>query len=273
MPIIGLDIGLTYIDDTSGVATLNGGLVLGHTFADRRSRYSLMQQPAQIDLLAIDGPVLAGPTVNYAVRACEKIMIWHPFHDRCKPGDSSVPGTGQALRRSGCDTAEQFESIVLTNVALVFPRLIKDKAIVEAFPNGFLGVMLPDTCFTAMPKLERGEKFDWLYEKFIASAAFPSLQAILNGAPAALWAAVVANGQHDERAALICLLTALCVSHQKYVAFGDTTGGYFFMPPWELWHSWAKTAFRANVNRAQLALGAPVDIWRDGITVALNALP
>jgi len=44
-----------------------------------------------------------------------------------------------------------------------FPRVWGEHNLVEAFPNAFLGVILPSKCFDVMPKLKRGRKFDWLY--------------------------------------------------------------------------------------------------------------
>ena len=49
-----------------------------------------------------------------------------------------------------------------SRVTSIFPR-VRDGAVVEAFPNAFLGVCLDNEVFTNMPVLSRGEKFDWLY--------------------------------------------------------------------------------------------------------------
>jgi len=76
------------------------------------------------------------------------------------------------------------------------------------------------------------------------------------------WAAVANNAQHDEQAALICALTALCVWRGNYTAVGDPLGGYFFLPPWELWQQWAKDALHENRRDRRLQTNALV--WING---------
>ena len=48
------------------------------------------------------------------------------------------------------------------------------------------------------------------------------------------------NRDHEERAALVCLLTAASVAAGRYTAVGDDEGGYFFLPPFALWGEWAR---------------------------------
>ena len=46
-----------------------------------------------------------------------------------------------------------------------FPRVWGAHNLVEAFPNAFMGVLLPSDCFDRLPKLGRGKKFEWLYDE------------------------------------------------------------------------------------------------------------
>jgi hypothetical protein len=42
-----------------------------------------------------------------------------------------------------------------------FPVSLSD-SIVEAFPNAFLGVLMPEEELLSAPGLKRGRRFDWL---------------------------------------------------------------------------------------------------------------
>ena len=110
----------------------------------------------------------------------------------------------------------------------VFPRVFADHNIVEAFPNAFIGVTLPDAEFESTPG--RGDKFDWLYDRWVDWRVADNLKAVLHWEREAFWRAVIENKHHDERAALVCALTALCVLRGLYVAVGEPSGGYFFLP-------------------------------------------
>ncbi len=143
------------------------------------------------------------------------------FQRRCKPGLSHVPGTGRNLRVAGWASARQLKSIVPTRpLAAEFPR-VDDCNIVEAFPNAYLGVCLSAEAYEGMVKLRRGQKFDWLYDHWVGHQLFRGVIAELC-------------------AAIVCLLTAAGVASGRYVAVGDPSGGYFFLPPWSRWAAWAR---------------------------------
>lgn len=134
-----------------------------------------------------------------------------------------------------------------------FPRVVAEN-IVEAFPNAFLGVLLPDESFEQIPR-GRGKKFDALFESVRGRGILLKLLDELEWADSALREALATNAQHDERAALICAITAICVWRGRYTAVGDEDGGWFFLPPWEYWQPWAQRAIdQADAN-----------VWRDGV--------
>lgn len=140
-----------------------------------------------------------------------------------------------------------------------FPRVRDAMNLVEAFPNAFLGVMLPADAYDQLPPLRRGAKSDWLYDQCRDRELFPPLLGALGlGRFPDLLQTVARNGDHDERAALICLLTAAAVAHGSYTAVGDSAGGYFFLPPFEMWAPWARREI-AKQRRRQ-----PVELWIDG---------
>ncbi len=260
--VAGIDTGLTLIKRTSGVCrTGASGEIVGHTYIDRASRSAALGPAIVYSALAIDAPVLPGGHLDYSRRACERVFAWKPFQKRCKPGASHVSGTGQALRRAGVETAMAFfESVSSQDLAKAFPRVITGRNIVEAFPNAFLGVSLPASVFSV--SLKRGVKFDWLYDTWLDQSAIKQLQGLLSWDREEFWRAVWQNKQHDERAALVCAMTAVCVLRGSYVAVGDERGGYFFLPPWSTWASWARQSLDSNRRDARLV--TPVDVWIDG---------
>lgn len=272
--IAGIDVGLSFIEPSSGIShSVNGGFCVAHTFADTLSRREHLCPQTIVDVLAIDGPVLPIGVLNYEVRPCEKVFVWRLFHGRCRPGESHIRGTGQALRRAGCETAVQFGcQVSAVGLQVTFPRIQVGRNIVEAFPNGFLGVCLSQNVYDGMPDLARSEKFDWLMDQCVAGGIFGALQHLIGWAHPQFLAALNTNGQHDERAALVCVLTAACVAMGRYVAVGEEIGGYFFMPPWDAWNQWAKTTL--DLNRRDHRLPRPVRVWIDGQCFSVNdALP
>jgi hypothetical protein len=68
------------------------------------------------------------------------------------------------------------------------------------------------------------------------------------------------NQNHDQKAALICLLTAAAVTAGRYTAVGDKKGGYFFLPPWKVWAPWARQEVETQRRRME-----SVDVWIDGV--------
>jgi len=211
--------------------------------------------------LAIDAPVLPPGTLHYEVRSCEKVFVWREFQKRCKPGESQVRGTGQALRRAGVETAHSFACAVSSEeLARPFPKVFDGRNIVEAFPNAFLGVSLKSAAFVKCPA--RGAKFDWLYGQWLGEGVSDRLRPILAWEREDFWMSLATNVQHDERAALVCALTAICVVRGRYVAVGENDTGFFFLPPWELWQPWARRA--VDTNRVDRRLDRQVEVWIDG---------
>jgi len=275
--IAGIDCGLTLKDPTSGVCrTGAGGFVVGHTYIDKLSRAQILMPVAHFDCLGIDAPVLPRDVLNYAHRSVESLFMRGVFQKRCKPGASKVRGTGQSLRRSGCDTAIQFA--VETNVQddVLYPRIQTNQNIVEAFPNAFLGVMLDEQIIdNALKRISRGEKSDEFFLLCNNHGVFRALEEHLNWEDGDFWNAFPITSHHDDRAALVCAVTAVCAHQGNYVAVGDMAGGYFFLPPWPLWEQWAKDALNVErQGREFLRNFINVEVWIDGQLFNVNeALP
>jgi hypothetical protein len=109
-----------------------------------------------------------------------------------------------------------------------------------------------------MPKLKRGKKSDWLYEQVSSLGLFIKIVRALD-MPHGLAEKLESNDDHEERAALICLLTAAAVDRGFYTAVGEQEGGYFFLPPWNLWNEWARRELDMQRKRID-----NVEVWMNG---------
>lgn len=272
--VIGIDVGVVLHRPTSGVCRSGDqGFLVGHTYADKLSRAETLALKGPVDVLAIDGPVLPSGVLDDRVRAVEKVFLWGAFIPRCRIGDTRH-GIGAALRRGGCDTAEQFADVTLGSTCTTrYPQVQPGRHVVEAFPNAMLGVTLPDECFPKTPlAVKRGGRFDWLLERWRERGGVEKLQGAIDWPDDDLWRELAENTHHEEQAGLLCAATAACVSTGRYTAVGEPTVGYLFLPPWRLWADWAKAA--VNRNRRDPRLPQPVDVWIDGERFAAeDALP
>jgi predicted nuclease with RNAse H fold len=249
MNCIGLDVGFAAKRRSTGVARLSGGTVsVGCATASWDSRKVLCGID-EADVVAIDAPILASDT--YDKRACERLFTLGCFQRRCKPGLSHVAGTGRDFRRAGHEAARQLSQVTSRRELNVrFPRVWKKQNIVEAFPNAFMGVLLPIKCFDGQPKIPRGKKFEWLYEQSLQQETFDTVVDVLGKTIASsIRREIKTNRNHDQKAALICLLTATLVVVGRYTAIGDANGGYLFLPPWEAWAQWARGELEVQRRR------------------------
>jgi hypothetical protein len=123
------------------------------------------------------------------------------------------------------------------------PLAIHEKAIVEAFPSSFLGVMIEDP---KVLKARRGDRSDTFFQHLAQIAHFHGLiEHCLPGRSLALDANAVLN--HDDRAGLVCALTALCVAAGDFTAVGDDNG-WIILPPRAFIQRWALDALSANAG-------------------------
>ena len=161
MNLIGLDVGFSARRRSSGVARLTLGVVsVGCATASVESRAVLFGAD-EVDVAAIDAPILGRE--SFDKRACERLFTLGCFQRRCKPGFSHVPGTERNVRQAGQESARQLSEITSGRELVVkFPRVLGARNLVKAFPNAFMGVLLPGGCFDRMPKLRRGQKFEWI---------------------------------------------------------------------------------------------------------------
>jgi hypothetical protein len=256
--VLGIDVGWSARRATTGLAVLawdettvtwhldRAGIDKG----ERRRRLAALVEraPGAIQAIAVDGPLRPDLECRHGYRGADALLSRGLFARRGKVGATSSR-TGYRLHQEAC---------VLGELALEHPPArarhqprIHGRAIVEAFPNLFLGVLC-DACADSPYPVPRKAR-QWTDALYPALAATGRLDALLgrllpgrrlDGA----WASVT---DHDDRAALACALAALAVAVGRFVAVG-AEDGWVILPPREAWGRgdagcWAEATLRANV--------------------------
>lgn len=251
--LLGIDVGFSAKIKSTGIAAYSGGRLVTLTCvgSSPQNRTDVLPDGMIFDAVAIDGPIV--PVIEtFAVRECERTLSRGKFSGRCKPAMSHY-GHGLPLRKAAMTIADEMVHRAKppeAQFSLRQPYL--GKAIVEAFPNSFLGVLLDDVDYDAMGKIERGRKSDVFYKRVADNKTFERLLAHLGWNDDALLtilhdnANAIGRAAHDKRAALVCLLTAACALSGKAEHVGDDAGGSICLPPKALWADWARDA----INRA-----------------------
>lgn len=247
--LLGIDVGFSRTRPTTGIAwSANGTFGASKTHTDWERRQVHLPPSTTFSVIAIDGPLVPLGSDDSLERLCERLFICGAFQTRCKPG-LSHHGYGKDLRRAASETAAQVLHLGDQNGAI--EKVIRTGTpIVEAFPNAFLGVLLPEARF-ALPAAGKRKKFDWLYYHAADSGVLVDLFRALDWNNQGLIDAVLAEKDHEKRAAWICLLTAACAATGTSEVVGDDLGGWFWLPPLDLWAPWAREGL--DKNRLSLA--------------------
>ena len=245
--VAGLDIGFSRSRPSSGVATLADGQLTLRRCMSGDAAIAPIRDTGPYEVIAIDGPIVSDGADPWTRRGVERLFASGPFQRRCKPAASHVVGTGRQLREAACVAANALASVASRSVGGATFPLVRSGTIVETFPNTFLGVCLGDQIYRDMPPLKRGRKFDWLYEQWNQSALIEKFS-LPEGADILPHSFRITEN-HDERAALVCLLAALLVAQGSFIAVGDEEDGWFFLPPRQVWQPWAYDALNAQVKR------------------------
>jgi hypothetical protein len=130
---------------------------------------------------------------------------------------------------------------------------------VEAFPNAFLGVLMPEVELVAAPKFKRGRRFDWLYDQMVTTGRLESLLSRNLDLPDKVWNRLRSETNHELRAALICLLTAGLAARGIATMIGEAEGGWFCLPPWLSWEPWATKGLESAEKRMALKFTSVLD--------------
>jgi hypothetical protein len=239
--LMGLDIGFSKTRDTTGIACLDDDKLhlcrVGTSWESRKARIPADFEP---DFIAVDGPLLPQGADKLVRRRCEMTFIRKPFWNRCKPGLSHY-GFGLELRRATGEACAQFGQILADSTPYTRTTFANCRGpIVEAFPNAFLAVLLPDEVFQSAQKLKRGRRFDWLHEHAVGSGRVKSTLSPAVHLPDEVWHQLSVETDHELRAALVCLLTAAFAAQGIAGKVGNAEGGWFWLPPFGLWQNWAR---------------------------------
>ena len=190
---------------------------------------------------AFDGPLRQGLDIIGRYRAAERMLTRRLQPLIGKPGQSSAP-VGKLLN----EHANACARIVIDHCDLAWAEQdirIHDKAVAEAFPTAFLGLLIDDP---AALNARRGDRSDTFYMHLVSTGGIERLLRYLLP-NRSLRAPLTTVTNHDDRAALVCAFTALCVAAGDYTAVGDEDG-WIVLPPAALQPAWARALLQQNAD-------------------------
>ena len=191
---------------------------------------------------AFDGPLRRGLDEIGAYRKAERMLTlgFQPLIG--KPGQSSSP-VGRSLN-THANLCAQAVAATGHVAPAEHAEAIHPQAIVEAFPSAWLGMLIADPAVLGATRKDRSDLF---YRHLADTGGLGTVLArLLPGRQAAEPFAVVSN--HDDRAALICAMTALGVAARDYRSVGDDQG-WIILPPPALIQPWVRDQLQANAQR------------------------
>ena len=247
--VLGVDVGFSRTRRSSAVCSL-GWSEHQVTWKIQRFRALPEEQKAAITAVAgrtsvtvaaFDGPLRKGFDVIGRYRVAERMLTRRLGATIGKPGQASAP-VGKALNEAANDCV----GIVLRelNLALATHYVrIDERAVVEAFPSAFLGMMLSDPAAVVARRADRSDTF---FRRLVQDGTLEALlRHLLPGRSMALSLDEITN--HDDRAALVCALTALCVAAGDFTATGGADG-WIILPPRRFVQEWAWADLEANMR-------------------------
>ncbi len=250
--VIGIDVGCSAKRASSAICRLEWDLsAIRWTIARFRAvepeRSDIIRTVAaqmRIIAAAIDGPLRSGLDEIGSYRTAERMLTRRLQPLIGKPGQSSSP-VGRLLNRhaNSCATALlEYAKIEKATHQIS----IHDRAIVEAFPSAFLGLMLDDPLAL---NAKRGDRSDAYFLALVANGGFAALLGrFLRHRKIVHSISEVRN--HDDRAAFVCALTALCIAAGQFTAVGDADG-WIILPPRTMISAWGWSSLTINAADEQ----------------------
>lgn len=212
---------------------------------DRKNVIDPMVAGRRIVAAGFDGPIRRGFDPIGRYRTAERMLTRGLGLLIGKPGQSSTP-VGKLLN----DNANKCVRYVLDNADLYDAQhgvSIDQKAVVEAFPSSFLGMMIDNPKQVAARRRDRSDKF---FRHLASTGLLQALiQHLLPGRRLALDPSSVVN--HDDRAALVCAFSALSVAAADFVAVGDDDG-WIILPPRPFIRSLQWSLLSANAEKQEI---------------------
>jgi hypothetical protein len=248
--VLGVDVGYSPKKRSSAVCRLDWDATEIKLTIDRfralepeRSQALRIVAHRPLMVAAFDGPLRSGLDIIGRYRLAEQLLSrgLPPFIG--KPGQSSSP-VGKRLNAHANKCAEIILDLGLVG-ASVHDHAIHPAAIVEAFPTSFLGLLIDDPKSLSASRGDRSDKFFvHLAEKGLLNSL---IEHLLPGRHLAETLGMITN--HDDRAAVVCALTALAVAAGDYVAVGDKKDGWIVLPPRSFIRPWAWPLLQQNAQQ------------------------
>ena len=174
---------------------------------------------------AFDGPFRRDLDEIGVYRAADRVLTVRLAPHIGKPGQSNSPN-GRKL--NGAANAFVRAALAMGCIAEArYLAAVHPCAVAEAFPTSFLGVMLGEG-FPRGTKRRSDKYFERLTTDPRGDRLAGLVMSLLAGRP--LRTPLQSFRNHDDRAAIVCAITALCVAAQRYTAVGDDNG-YIILPP------------------------------------------
>lgn len=210
---------------------------------------NLLDDRAKVLAVAVDGPLRPGLRLDtQSYRAAESLLSRGEFQKRGKPGPTNA-GSGPQLHQEATCLAKLALRQLLVAQAEHVPS-IHERAIVEAFPNLFLGVLCDEANYPARPVRKR-RWADSLYP-LVKPRLVELLRSLL---PCRELQSSLDIEDHEGIAGFTCALTALCVAARRFVAVGSPADGFIVLPPSDLWGKraensvpWGKVELHRNLE-------------------------
>jgi hypothetical protein len=246
--VLGVDIGFSLKRKSSAACRLTW-TAQEVTWEIQRFRYDPVERLAAITAVtaghtllaaAFDGPLRRGLDVIDLYRTAE-MMLTRKLGERIgKPGPANAL-VGRNLNKATNEAVQDVLEISLLNLARHSVAIHKT-AICEAFPNSFLGLMLADPEPYLKPRQGKSDRF---YKALVADGMLDKL--LVHLLPERTLPTLDTITNHDDRAGLVCAITALAVAANDYTAVGDDNG-WMIMPPWSLIQPLGRELLLANAQ-------------------------
>jgi hypothetical protein len=250
--VIGIDVGCSPKRRSSAICRLDWshstvGWEIARFRALERERESVIAGVAagrRVLAAAFDGPLRRGLDIIGRYRTAERMLTRRLRPLIGKPGQSSAP-VGKLLNHHANKCARS----LLTHCDVQVARNcvpIHEKALVEAFPSSFLGMMIENL---EQIVARRGDRSDIFFQHLATKGVLRALiEHSLPGRSLEFDPSNVVN--HDDRAALVCALSALSVAAADFVAVGDDDG-WIVLPPQQFIQSrqWSLLSINAREEK------------------------
>lgn len=255
--LLGIDIGFSTIRRSSAACRLDWNLTTVALSVERfrasePERSQVLRRVADRPILAaaFDGPLRSDLEVIGRYRLAERLLTRQLWRCIGKPGQASSP-IGRHLNAYTNACAKIVLDLGVVGKA-VHDHHIHESAIVEAFPTSFLGLLIENPLDLQARRADRSDNFYVHLAK--SRGLLKLLQHVLPGRLPINPFESFAN--HDDRAAVVCALTALCVAAGNYSVVGDKDG-WIVLPPRSLIQPGAWKKLSENAQQGGLEWRGP----------------